>query len=411
MPAPVRSGRLRQLSHKLKGFLRRKPLSSPEQWTKEFISDDGDWYIDQLERDIAAARESIFLEVYILSPDDIGTRVIAALSSAVKRGVRVYLAVDGIGSAEWVSQSAAAASRAGIAVRVYHPPPWVVARFSVSTRQRLASAGFWLRYINRRNHRKVCVIDKRVAYVGSMNLTRVHMRSLMGDAYWRDVVARVEGPAIAVLITAFIAAWRKGWRVKGNQLYPSFSLRRPHVHLDMQHVVRLNHGMWQRRRYYRDLLQRIRSANNRVWIANAYFVPQNSLMLALGDAVKNGAEVHLLLSQHSDVWFMPYVSATFLARLQRAGVHVHVYLPGILHMKTMLIDDWASVGSTNLNNRSLRHDLEADVVLTRDETRRTLERIFSDGFAQAHDVTAKPVHLPWWVHWYGAFFLLLRRWL
>ncbi len=372
---------------------------------------DFDRYLNELEADIAQAQRSVMLEVYILGNDAIGRRIEAALSAAAARGVRVLLAVDGIGSPEWVERCAGELSQRGVQVRLYHPPPWQVSGFSIPTRQRLAAAGRWFRYINRRNHRKVCVIDGRIAWVGSMNLTHEHSQTEMGAQAWRDTVARVEGDGVRILMRAFIAAWRRSWRVVGARLHPSFSFRSLHLPLPLDGLVRLNHGLRMRRRYYRNLLARITHARQRVWIANAYFVPQGSLIKALGAASANGADVRVIVPAQSDVWFMAYVGATFADALARVGVRLFHYQPSMLHAKTMLIDDWVSVGSTNLNNRSLRHDLEADVVLTTTESLKAVERLLSEDLAVSRDLTAISHRPSWWVRLLGNTMLIMRRWI
>ncbi len=412
-PAPKRSPTgLQRLTRTLFGL---RPVGAPlppsGRWLSERVTADFDRYLEDLEADLAQAKRLVVLEVYIFSDDEVGRRIEEALRATARRGVRVLLAVDGIGSAVWLERRAGALAQHGVEVRVYHPPPWQVAGFSVSTRQRLAAAGRWFRYINRRNHRKVCVIDGRIAWVGSMNLTREHSAAQMGPHAWRDTVARVEGDGVRILVRAFIAAWRRSWRVVGQRLHPSLSLRSLHLPLPPDGLVRLNHGMRMRRLYYRDLLARITHARQRVWIANAYFVPQGSLIRALGAAAANGADVKVIVPAQSDVWFMSFVAATFTDALAQVGVRLYSYQPCMLHEKTLLIDDWVSVGSTNLNHRSLRHDLEADVVLTSAESLRTVERLLSEDIAASRDLTAVTHRPNWLVRAFGNLMLIGQRWI
>ena len=411
---PVPRSRRKSLRTITRGLLGLRPKTAPVpvgRWRSEFVTSDFDQYLKDLLGDIARARRLVLLEVYIFGDDEIGRQVEDALAAAAKRGVKTLLLVDGVGSGGWIEQRAGKLSRRGVQVRVYHPPPWQVARFSIPTRERIKVAGRWIRYLNRRNHRKVCLIDGAIAWVGSMNLVREHSCLLQKENAWRDVGARVTGDGTRILVRAFIAAWRHAWRVLGDRLYPSFSLRSPHFPLPLDGLVRLNHGIRMRRRYYRDLLARISHARQRVWIANAYFVPQGSLIEALGEAVANGADVRIVVPAHSDVWFMPFVAATFADQLTRAGVRLLQYQPCMLHSKTMLVDDWGSVGSTNLNNRSLRHDLEADVVLRTLESLTRMEDIFASDMKRSVEITGSGDRPPWWVRMIGNIMLLARRWI
>lgn len=411
---PVRRSRRKTLRTITRGLFGLKPRPAPTpdgRWRSELVTADFDHYLDDLLADIARARRLVLLEVYIFGDDEIGRRVEAALSAAAARGVKVLLLVDGIGSGAWIEQRAGKLSRRGVQVRVYHPPPWQVARFSIPTRERIKVAGKWIRYVNRRNHRKVCLVDGAIAWVGSMNLVRDHSCLFQKEKAWRDVAARVTGDGIRILVRAFIAAWRHAWRVHGERMYPSFSLQSPHLPQPLDGLVRLNHGVRMRRRYYRDLIARIRHARQRVWITNAYFVPQGSLIEALGEAAANGADVRIVVPAHSDVWFMPFVAATFADQLTRAGVRLFQYQPCMLHSKTMVVDEWVSVGSTNLNNRSLRHDLEADVVLRTPESLTKMEDIFTADIGRSVEITGTGDRPPWWVRTIGNVMLLIRRWI
>jgi cardiolipin synthase len=108
---------------------------------------------------------------------------------------------------------------------------------------------------------------------------------------------------------------------------------------------------------------------------------------------------------------MQYVARTFIDRLQQLGVHVHEYQPGMLHAKTMIIDNWCSVGSSNLNSRSIFHDLEADVVLLKASSRTAMENIFADDLKQSLTVTDAQFRPSWWVRFIGSTILIMRRWI
>ena len=375
-------------------------------WSSELVVTDGDVYLDRMLADIASARTTIDLESYIVEADEIGTRITEALSAATSRGVAVRFLVDGNGALSWI-QGPGATFRA-CPWRIYHPVPWTVLRTYLPTLRQLLNRLQAFRFANRRNHRKTCVIDGCIGWIGSFNLERRHYRSLAGDDAWRDTAVRVEGESVALITQAFTVTWKQSWRYGKRFLLPATGLRGRLPRVDFSSPVRLNSTRRLRRRLWLDLLQRIRHARGRVWITTPYFVPNEDLLRALTAAAKH-ADVRLLLPAVNDIGVMPYIAGVYFARLDAAGVRVWAY-PRMVHAKTMLIDDVGLVGSSNLNSRSLLFDLEADVWLHQPTSIATLNEAFVADCAMAQEIP-KGRRLSWRWHILGNFFLLMRRWL
>lgn len=380
-------------------------------WSSERLIADGDQWFAGLISDIATAKSSVVYEIYIIANDRTGGEVVAALEAAAARGVAVRLLVDGAGSPDFIWQVAPRLLNGPVAVRVYHPLPLQVLSVAFRHGSRLLNMLRLLSLINHRDHRKVCVIDGTIAWVGSINAGDFTRRSLSGDAVWREIGARVVGPAVGELVDAFEHAWRRSWRFHRHGLRRSLFVPRSRL-LVGSGLVRLNHRIRLRLSEYLRLTRRIATARTRVWIVAAYFVPGHRLLRALTTAAARGVDVRLMMSRKSDVSFMPAVAAAFTGALMRRGVRVHEFELGILHAKALLIDDWLSVGSTNLNMRSLLHDLEADVVLTAPESRATFIELFQRGLSHSPMVTADTYRdRPW--HWrlMGRLALWFKYWL
>lgn len=370
-------------------------------WASESVYTDGDAWFAGLLADIAQARQRVWLETYILNLDPLGARVVEALRAAAGRGCEVHLLVDGVGAAPWLR-----GSDPGFPLRVWNPLPWAAAR-----RAGMYRRWRWLARLNRRDHRKVCLIDERCAWVGSFNVDGCHLREHSGERAWRDSGACVAGPGLAALDTSFEYAWRKAWPVIDGRAQLNL-LRGPRPATETSPDVRLNHTYTVRRAAYRDLLIRLRTARSRIWITNAYVVPRGSFLRALGAAAKRGVDVRLLAPAHADILFMPWVGAIFTEVLRRRGVRTFAYLPRMLHAKTMLIDDTALVGSHNLNGRSFLHDLEAEVVLTAPSSITALETAFAADCAEARERLGQAGEaLPWWQRAIGQGLLLAKRFL
>jgi cardiolipin synthase len=291
----------------------------------------------------------------------------------------VRLIVDGIGSSTWVSSIRQRAALAGIQLKVFHELPWQrwwQGRDQSEAPQSLARL---LQKLNNRNHRKVCIIDERRAFVGSMNVIEYHLASCVGDTAWRDTGVYLEGREAAVLVSSFNELWHNERR--------GFRLRRRKRSAHSGDLILLNVRRSQRSENYLDLLVRMLSAKERIWIENAYFVPDASLIRVLGVAAGSGVDVKVLVPAFSDVVFIPWVASAFHLGLLRAGVRVFEYTKCVLHAKTMVIDEWGLVGSSNLNHRSLLHDLEADAVLVDAESCRSLQQQFELDCAHGQEVT------------------------
>lgn len=374
----------------------------PLRWSEEIIYSSGDAYFNAIFQAISHSTMTVDVETYIIEDDVLSAKLLHELMNASRRGVRVRLLVDGAGSILWWVTPKPELKQAGVEVRVYHPIPWALPwGFMYKKFDKLRAL---FSRINQRNHRKTVLIDGEKAFVGSFNVCAYHLESVKGSHSWRDSGVQLKGSGVAELVDAFERAFRSSWplyrigRWLGSvpisfrwaylNFYSRAHLRHP--------LVRLNISAQQRTRNYQEFLNRIKNAKSRVWITNAYFVPHGSLIRTLTSAAKSGVDVRVLFPKNPDVIFIKWVRSAFYFGLITAGVKIFEYgeyTTRNLHAKTALIDDWAIVGSSNLNHRSLFHDLEVDIVLLKPESVQVLEEDFI-----RDRINARPVLLNDWLH-------------
>jgi cardiolipin synthase len=317
-------------------------------WIEEEIYFKREDYFSSLLSLISTARHSIEVESYIFELDSIGRSVVDSLVRAAARGVRVRVMVDGMGT--WFTQDELkdAFSGSGVQFKIYHP---------------FSFFGIGYSHVNKRLHRKLAVFDHEVALAGSFNIS--------GEST-RDTAVKLKGGAVRLLSDAFERIWSKG-----SAGYPR---------KNRLGWVRLNENKKMRRMNHQDLIRRIREAETRIWITNAYFVPPFFVLRALCRAGLAGIDVRLLLPARPDHLFMKWMAEAFYRTLLLSGVRVFEFEESFLHAKTLLIDDWALVGSTNLNHRSLVHDLEVDVVLHQADSKEVLGRQFEADLLKSREL-------------------------
>ncbi len=378
-------------------------LTSPVQ---ESIFNNGEDYFDALLKDIRRAKSCIDLETYIFDNDPLGQRIAQALSAAAQRGVKVRVLVDGAGTRHWGADLGKSLEQNGVETRVFHPFPWhlwSLSRSFISTPSLLKWIYLLLK-MNSRNHRKVCLIDKNIAYVGSINITQKHLKSAAGGSSWRDTAVRLSHEDFNQLADAFVIAWHH--QPFKERIQEAFRIIRRNP------LIRLNYSRHRRRVLYKNLIRILSKCKTRIWITNAYFVPDNVLLTHLRDAANTGVDVRILLPKTSDVWMMTWASATFYQNLLNAGVRIFEYLPSFLHAKTLIADDWVLVGSSNLNHRSLLHDLEVDINITTPDAKKQVEHQFLEDLKNSKEITLKEWgKRPLWRRIVGRLTLYLKYWI
>jgi cardiolipin synthase len=363
-------------------------------------------FFESLLRDINSATISIDLETYIFSRDEIGERVAAALAAASKRKIKVRILVDGAGSPLWGNTLTRSLEQDGVETRVFHPFPWRLWQWSRSwvPVSPILKAIYLCLKINSRNHRKVCLIDDHIAYVGSLNICQSHLDKKQWGDYWRDTAVRLQGIDFTELKSAFDGAW--------NHMPIPERLREIFRLINKDPIFRVNNTRHRRRILYKHLLRQISRSQKRIWITNAYFVPDSFLLKRLTQAAERGVDVRILLPERSDVFVLPWTSATFYYHLVKAGVRIFEYLPSMLHAKTLIIDDWVCVGSSNLNHRSLLHDLEVDVNLRLPESKETIVNQFLLDLEKSKEVELDSWQKrPYYQRLIGRLLLYLKYWI
>jgi cardiolipin synthase len=348
---------------------------SRESWSEERLFFDKETYFTALFEALGAARLSVEMETYIFEPDPTGLRVLDALRDAARRGVRVRLVVDGVGSWFWIGILRETLGDSGVEFKVYHP----VSLFRTAFAR-----------LNRRLHRKVCIVDGKTVFLGSFNITHRHHR---------DTGVRLSGPGVRILEEAFKILWEERFPTRKLLFHESSRIR---LNLTRRFRVRWN----------REFVRRIREAKYRVWITNAYFVPPWFLLRALCSAGLRGVDVRLLLPAEPDYRFMKWLSEAYYRYLLLSGVRVFEYRARFLHAKSILVDEgFAMVGSTNLNHRSLMHDLEVDAELGHTESFQALEEQFKTDLRDSTEVREfDPTSGGWGIRLLRWLVIRLRYW-
>lgn len=373
------------------------------RWNEAKLYHSGDEFFAEAVSCIRRAKETVSLESYIFEMDFIADILLVEMQLASLRGCKVRLLVDGVGSFFWTDTIRKRCAQEGIEFRVYHPVPGIFQWGAMSSQV--------FKLMNRRNHRKTLLIDGKLALLGSFNVTQVHSERISGPKTWRDSGVRLEGEALESLNAAFDLAWNFSKNIPRFALDSKWVKDKVFLVKKWQNLLRLNVNAKIRRLLYRDLCRRILQAQEKVYIATAYFIPKRALLKALAKAAQKGVDVRVLIPGPTDVPFVKWAAHRLPYELSKYGVKVFEYQPRILHAKYMIIDDWGSIGSFNLNHRSLLHDLEVEAVLTDEESLKNLTHQFREDLL--HSLAFNMTYYErrsWWQRWISKTLFKLRHW-
>jgi cardiolipin synthase A/B len=360
-------------------------------------------------REIGLARERIDLETYILEAEGAGERLASLLETARSAGVQVRVLYDSAGSIATPQAYFDRLRAAGVAVCAFNPL------------NPLALQRDWRLTANNRDHRKIMIIDRHVAFTGGINISVVYSSSSFGrkratadpKAGWRDTHVAVRGPVVAQFQQLFDDTWE---RQKCDAPPAPAAPRKSAPHKsasvragDMAMRLVAADPSVERSELYVALMSAIENAKARVWLTYGYFIPDERTLQLLQDAARRGVDVRLVLPGFSDFWAPFHAGRSHYAALLEAGVRIFERRDALLHAKTAVIDGvWSSVGSTNLDWRSFVHNYEADVLVVDRAFATELEKLFALDESASHEVT----QAEWTRRGLGPRFLewLARRW-
>lgn len=375
------------------------PIAPSQQvqdgWQDECLYFEAAGYFHDLLADIENAREEIILESYIFALDHTGRSVLQALQRAAARRVRIRLLIDGVGSSEDAGEIAQALTGPATEIRIYHPLPWNFSAYRLAMRRGSWPIKFWrfVTEVNHRDHRKLCLVDEKIAWLGSFNICNSGQQE---NKPWHDTAVRLTGESIGELKQNFFNVWQHKTHGASRRLRNFFS----------------NHSLKYRKQKNRELVRLLDTARQRIWITNAYFSPSRPLIHSLKRAVKRGVDVCIVVPSRSDIRWFPLLTRTFYADLLAAGLKIYEYRDNILHSKSILVDNQLIIGSTNLNYRSYFHDLELDAILSKPGTIHTMENKFLRDKEHSEQITLHRMdRFPRMVLLFGWFPRLLRYWL
>jgi cardiolipin synthase A/B len=322
-------------------------MSDKHQADRVALFTEGDELYDDMIRAINAAQSSIALESYIFAPDAVGLQFIEALSRRARTGIPVQVHLDAFGSFALArSEQAARMREAGIQLKWFNPLRWYKPfRF------------------NRRNHRKLLIIDDRSVWLGGFNIHRENSLREYGQERWHDTHIRIDGPQAGKARVYFDQLWqgRRDWSPAYNR--------------DADSMLVSNQNWLQRHQLRRMLSIRFFQARRRIWMCTPYFMPDHFLQQQMIKAARRGMDVRLLLPYESDRPLTQLVARAAYASLIASGIRIYEYEPRFLHTKIIIIDDdWCTLGSSNLDYRSFFINYEINLVSTRSDLVAQLQR-------------------------------------
>ncbi|MFZ3128438.1 MAG: cardiolipin synthase [Rhodoferax sp.] len=353
----------------------RRPLIAGNKVTLLY---DGPQTMASMMEAIRGAKDHINLETYIFDQDAVGMAFADLLIERQRAGVQVNVMYDSVGTIGTPQSFFSRMQEAGIALVAFNP----VNPFKL--------VGPWVP--NNRDHRKILVVDGRVAFTGGVNISSTYANSSLfrskarrdGKVGWRDTHIRIEGPAVAALQWVFLDAW-------AAQTTSDISSRTyfPPLQAEGNKLVRvLASAPDGDQEIYQAYLLAIGSAQTSVHITTAYFVPDVRILGALGAAARRGVDVKIILPGVLESGLVFYAGNSFYSQMLESGIRVFQLQVAVLHAKTAVIDGiWSTVGSTNIDTRSFLHNHEINVVVMDNEFGLAMERAFEEDLRLSTEVT------------------------
>ncbi|WP_236651274.1 cardiolipin synthase ClsB [Aquabacterium fontiphilum] len=361
---------------------------------------------------IDQAQHSVWVAFYIVHPQGQAGMVLQALKRAARRGVNVHMVVDGVGSRDAPETVWRELMQAGVQLEVYRPLHRVWG---------LLDASQW-----RRLHMKLCTVDDEAAFIGGINLIDdcFDLHHGWTELPRLDYAVAVSGPVVTPVVHTIRAMWTRArfgrdWRDDLSQwardphrlrnlrhLWQHARLRltpreqgqlrqAPPPYSPMRAAFVLRDNLRQRRTIERAALQAMQQARQRIDIVTPYFYPRRAIRIALRQAAARGVQVRLLLQGKLDYRIAGIAARVLYAELQRHGVRIHEYQPAFLHAKILAVDDeWATIGSSNLDPLSLVLNLEANLIVRDRGFSQALGQALEQDFANSREVLQDPAGTP-----------------
>ena len=346
--------------HSMLEFVEQKRLHLPNEyrelinlfmnqnWVLPFKNNETEIYTSGYEffpsllMEIGKAEHHIHLDTFIIASDPLGQIVADALIDKARQGVEVLVIYDDVGSWKTKNRFFDRMRAEGIEVYAFMP-----VRFPVFTSK-----------VNYRNHRKICVIDGEVGFIGGMNIANRYVKGIKKLA-WRDTHVKITGAAVYGLQRAFLVDW----------FFVSRELITDHVYYPVSKVAENNSliqivtssptSLWPE--IEQGYVRVLTSAKQYVYMETPYFLPTDPILFAMRTAALSGVDVRLMIPYETDTKIVEWASRTYVLATVKAGVKVYLYKAGFNHSKLLVADDSiATIGSTNVDFRSFENDFEAN---------------------------------------------------
>lgn len=295
------------------------------------------------------AKNHIHLEYYIIEDDFIGNKIKDLLIKKARQGVKIRIIYDDVGSWELSKKYLQALKSEGIEIF-----PFMPVKFPYFTSK-----------INYRNHRKIVVIDGITGFVGGMNIADRYMQGAKDIGPWRDTHLMLEGQAVKDLQMVFIIDWYfvSRQKISGQEYLPHYKISENHL---IQITASGPDSNWES--IMQAYFSAIATAQEYIFITSPYFLPTESILLALKTAGLSGIDVRILLPFKSDSPLTYWSTLSFIDELLEAGIKVYFYSKGFIHSKVIIVDDvFASVGTANMDYRSFNQNFEVNALIYDEE--------------------------------------------
>mgnify|MGYP001814957228 FL=1 len=328
---------------------------------------NGEATFDSILDGITSAEQYILFQFYMIHDDGLGRRIQQALIERARNGVRVYVLYDEIGSkglpARYIDELRAAA----IEVSSFKPTQGARNRFQ----------------LNFRNHRKMVVVDGKIAWVGGHNVGDEYLGLDPEFSPWRDTHVRLEGPVVQQLQMAILSDWY--WATR--ELPETNWTPQPATERDMVAMIFPFGPVGNFESASLFFSAALHSAKQRIWLSAPYFVPDEAVMKALQLAALRGVDVRVITTGKGDSLPVYLAAFHYIEKLRGLGIKFYAYKPGFLHEKVMLVDDTLStVGTPNFDNRSFRLNFEVTSVIVDRQFASEMEAMFETDFAHAEPI-------------------------